>query len=134
MVLWIGLAYQETIKRAFGARTGAGSVAKIRLDKLSLDELKNLQKEVAQAITSFEKRQRDDALAAIQAAAKEHGYSLDELMGGSSKKTAKPKTPAAPKYRHPENPEMTWSGRGRQPKWIKDALADGKTLDDYLIQ
>ncbi|MFQ6550593.1 H-NS family nucleoid-associated regulatory protein [Aestuariibius sp. 2305UL40-4] len=110
-------------------------MAKIKIDKLSLDELKDLQKEVAQAITSFEKRQRDDALAAIQAAAKEHGFSLDELMGGSSnKKTAKPRTSAAPKYRHPENPEVTWSGRGRQPKWIKDALADGKTLDAYLIK
>ena len=109
-------------------------MAKIKLDKLSLGELKDLQKDVARAITSLEKRQRDDALAAIQAAAKEHGYSLDELMGGSSKKTAKPRTPAAPKYRHPENPEVTWSGRGRQPKWIKDVLADGKDLDAYLIK
>ncbi|NLD54070.1 MAG: H-NS histone family protein [Burkholderiaceae bacterium] len=24
----------------------------------------------------------------------------------------------------------TWSGRGRRPGWLKDALASGKTLDD----
>jgi DNA-binding protein H-NS len=28
---------------------------------------------------------------------------------------------------------VTWSGRGRQPGWIKEALAKGKGLDDFLI-
>lgn len=26
------------------------------------------------------------------------------------------------KYRHPENPELTWSGRGKQPGWLRAAL------------
>lgn len=33
-------------------------------------------------------------------------------------------------YRHPENHELTWSGRGRQPKWVEAWLAqEGKTLE-----
>ncbi|HTQ07400.1 MAG TPA: H-NS histone family protein [Polyangiaceae bacterium] len=35
-----------------------------------------------------------------------------------------------PKYRNPRNPAQTWSGRGAQPLWVKDALAAGKTLSD----
>jgi ParB/RepB/Spo0J family partition protein len=34
------------------------------------------------------------------------------------------------KYRDPAT-GSTWSGRGLQPKWVKSALADGKTLADF---
>jgi DNA-binding protein H-NS len=26
----------------------------------------------------------------------------------------------------------TWSGGGRKPKWVKEALASGKSIDDLL--
>ncbi|QPH54746.1 H-NS family nucleoid-associated regulatory protein [Pontivivens ytuae] len=107
-------------------------MAKIDLEKLSLEELKQLEKDVQAAIVSFEKRKREDALAAIAAAAKEHGFNLSDLV--SEEKPAKGrKQPLPPKYQHPENPSKTWSGRGRQPDWIKDGLASGKALDDFLI-
>lgn len=102
----------------------------IKLDKLSLDELKSLQKDVAAAIASFEQRRKADAMEAVKAAAKSHGFSLDDLMGG---KVAKTRTPAKPKYAYPENPSVTWTGRGRKPKWVVDALARGKSLDDLAI-
>jgi DNA-binding protein H-NS len=38
-----------------------------------------------------------------------------------------------PKYRNPANPKQTWTGRGRQPGWIKDGLAKGKKLADFAI-
>ncbi len=39
----------------------------------------------------------------------------------------------APKYRHPENPEVTWSGRGRRPSWVNEALEKGRSLEDLAI-
>lgn len=102
----------------------------IKLDKLSLEELKSLQKDVAAAIASFEKRRKADALEAVMATAKSHGFSLDDLVGG---KVAKVRKPAKPKYAHPENSSVTWSGRGRKPKWVVDALASGKSLDDLAF-
>jgi DNA-binding protein H-NS len=54
---------------------------------------------------------------------------LQELLEGAPKG----KAPAAPKYRHPENPELTWSGRGRKPKWFVAALEQGKTPEEMLI-
>ena len=107
-------------------------MANIDLDTLSLDELKALRKDIDKAIANYEKRKRQEALAAAEAAASASGYSLSELLGdvkaGKGKGAVNP-----PKYRHPENPELTWTGKGRQPSWIKDAVDAGKPLDDFLI-
>ncbi|MFV1841318.1 MULTISPECIES: H-NS family nucleoid-associated regulatory protein [unclassified Phaeobacter] len=103
-------------------------MADINLEKLSLDELKQLEKDVAKAIKSFEARRKEEARAAAEAVAQEMGYSLNEL---TAVKGGKPVS--APKYRHPENPALTWSGRGRKPKWFIEALDAGKSADDLLI-
>lgn len=39
----------------------------------------------------------------------------------------------APKYRDPENPGGTWSGRGLQPRWLRERLEAGAKLEDFLI-
>ena len=101
----------------------------IEWDALSLDELKDIQKKAAKAIESYEARKRKEALAAVEAKAAEMGFSLSELTGGAKTKATK----SAPKYSHPENPAKTWTGKGRQPNWVKDALANGKALEDLLI-
>jgi DNA-binding protein H-NS len=99
----------------------------INLEKLSLDELKDLQKDVELAIRGFEKRRKKEALVAAQKAAQEHGFSLDEIL--SEKSGSK----GMPKYANPANPDQTWTGRGRQPGWVKEALGKGKSLDDLAI-
>ncbi|MGY3617479.1 H-NS histone family protein [Bradyrhizobium sp. USDA 10063] len=38
-----------------------------------------------------------------------------------------------PKYRNPKNPGETWSGRGKQPRWLAKRLGAGSKLDDFLI-
>jgi DNA-binding protein H-NS len=38
-----------------------------------------------------------------------------------------------PKYRNPERPSETWSGRGKQPHWVGAQLRTGKKIDDLLI-
>src|SRR6056297_408447 len=97
------------------------------LDNMTLEELRTLRRDVDAAIKSFEKRKKKEALVAAQKAAQEHGFSLDEIMSG------KAGTKGAPKYANPENAEQTWTGRGRQPQWIKDAFAAGKSLEDLAI-
>jgi DNA-binding protein H-NS len=41
--------------------------------------------------------------------------------------------PVEAKYRHPENAELTWTGRGRKPVWVQELLTAGKTLEDLAI-
>lgn len=103
----------------------------INLEELNLPELKSLQKQVAKMIGSYEARQKDHALAELEAKAQELGFSLSELTGVSGPK-AKRKS-AKPKYRHPDDASITWTGKGRQPDWFKQAVMGGVSPDDMLI-
>ncbi|MFC7705899.1 H-NS family nucleoid-associated regulatory protein [Plastorhodobacter daqingensis] len=101
----------------------------MNLNDLSLKELKQLQKDVTQAIETYKDRQREEALREIENIAREKGFSLSELTGALKKR----RKTVAPKYVHPEEPDLTWTGRGRQPRWVGEALAAGKTMDDLRI-
>jgi len=41
--------------------------------------------------------------------------------------------PVAPKYRNPKNPSETWAGRGLKPRWLAEAIKDGKKLEHFSI-
>ena len=99
----------------------------INLEKLTLDELKDLKKDVELAIRGFEKRRKKEALIAAQKAAQELGFTLEEIL--SEKSGSK----GLPKYANPANPDQTWTGRGRQPGWVKEAIEKGKSLEDLSI-
>jgi DNA-binding protein H-NS len=101
------------------------------LNALSLDQLKKLKKDIEKAINSFEARRIANARQALEAKAAELGVSLAEVLGGKPFKGAK--AAVAAKYAHPENPSLTWSGRGRTPKWIADLEANGGKRDNYAI-
>lgn len=104
-------------------------MADLKLDKMSIKELKKLGKDVSKAIENYDGKKRQEAVAALDAKAREMGFTLSELTGG----TARKKSASSPKYRHPENAAMTWTGRGRQPGWIREAVENGQSLDDFLI-
>lgn len=100
------------------------------LEAVSLSELKRMQKDVVKAISTYHDRQKTDARAKLEALARDLGYSLAELVGTDTKSS---RAPAAAKYRHPENPALTWSGRGRKPQWFIDVLAAGKNAEDLAV-
>ena len=100
------------------------------LEALSLGELKKMQKDVAKAISTYQDRQKAEARAKVEALARDLGYSLAELVRTETKSS---RAPAVAKYRHPENPALTWSGRGRKPQWFVEALEAGKTASDLAI-
>lgn len=80
---------------------------------LSLVERKKTQTDVAQAITTFEDRQKAEARAKLKALARELSYFQAELIGTETKPS---RTPAPADYRHPENPAFTRFGRGHKPQ------------------
>jgi DNA-binding protein H-NS len=98
-------------------------------DHMDLKEMRDLRAKLDRAINSYEDRKRREALAAIEEAARVHGFNLAELTGGKPRRTGS----VAPKYANPEDPTMTWTGRGRKPRWVQDSLENGKELDDLLI-
>lgn len=98
------------------------------LESLSLGELRDLRNKVDRAIASYEQRRVKEALAAVETAAREHGFNLADL---TAIKGAKPKVAA--KYANPDDPSQTWSGRGRKPHWVLAHIESGKSLDDLAI-
>ena len=78
--------------------------------------------------------------------AKAEGYTVEELFGTAApargRKAATKASPkagrklgkVAPKYRNPANAKDTWTGRGRQPRWLAELVAAGKQVEDFLIK
>lgn len=64
---------------------------------------------------------------------------LDELgrkLGGSPKDTPqrRPYPKVVPRFRNPDNPSETWSGRGKTPRWVAELLSAGAVLEDLRIR
>nr|WP_247744200.1 H-NS histone family protein [Ruegeria sp. R14_0] len=98
---------------------------------MSRKDLLELRDQVERALVEAEKRERKEALQAVEKAAAKYGFSLSDLAVDAvpSGKSAKTKA----KYRNPGNPNQTWSGRGRKPQWIHDALQSGADISDLEI-
>jgi DNA-binding protein H-NS len=92
-------------------------------------------KAIEKAEAEYDGRRLKELKAEIEKRLAEEGYTLNDLVDGRSatKRSSKDAAKNAPKYRHPENPSLTWSGRGRQPGWYKEALESGKAPEDLLI-
>lgn len=96
--------------------------------------LSDLQKLIADAETTLEKRQREqraDVVAQMRKLAASVGIDFEIVAGEGRKRGTR--AVAAPKYRNPANPSQTWNGRGPKPKWFKEAIVAGKTAQQLTI-
>ncbi|BBD80373.1 H-NS family nucleoid-associated regulatory protein [Aerosticca soli] len=64
---------------------------------------------------------------------KSEGFSFEDIFGSKAKATRRTGGTVAPKYRNPANPEQTWTGRGKRPRWFTEALQSGKKEKDLEI-
>lgn len=107
------------------------------LTTMSKKQLEKLLTDVQKAIKSLEEKERKEAKKAAERAAAKFGFSLSELTDQPSKRGGRgksaPKNPGVPKYANPDDPSETWTGKGRQPQWFKDAVAAGKDPKDLEI-
>ncbi|GAA5132212.1 H-NS family nucleoid-associated regulatory protein [Alloalcanivorax gelatiniphagus] len=119
----------------------------INLDDYSVAELEKL---IRQAERKLEKKRMEavkNAQAEINKIAKDLGVSVDDLLEenkGRKKKTTARKTttrkkkagvrkPAKIKYRNPNDSSQTWTGRGKRPVWLREAVEQGAKLEDYEV-
>jgi len=117
---------------------------KAELKQMTRKQLDKLRADVDTAIKALDAKDKKSALKAAQAAAKAHGFSLDELTAATAaekpaprstraKRNADGRAKVAPKYRNPNNPDQTWSGRGRAPGWMATHLKSGGEKADLAI-
>ena len=122
----------------------------IDINRLSAKELEAL---IAQAKKRRDTLNKRKPIATVRSKlaqlARAEGYTIAELFGGAAPAAAKAKDVAkkprtttkgrklgavAPKYRNPANPKETWTGRGKQPRWLAAETSKGRNLDEFLIK
>lgn len=87
-----------------------------------------------------EQAEREAKLAEYAKMIAKDGIDLEDLIsamsGGESKsKARKKRQPRPAKYEYTLNGEhKTWTGQGRTPSAIQEALDAGKSIDDFLIK
>ena len=102
----------DTARKAELAKTIAEIKAKMAATGVTLDDLR-------------------DAKAGKKSVKKAGKKAAKKVAKKAAKKTGA-KRKVAPKYRHPST-GAEWTGRGRQPRWLADAVAKGAKLDSFLI-
>lgn len=104
------------------------------ISKLSVEELKRLQVEAEALIVNKKDQAIEDAYDQIVAIADGLGFSIEELLElGEQKRKKTTRKTVEPRYRNKNNPEDTWTGRGKQPRWLVAELEKGAKLEDFLI-
>ena len=104
-------------------------MTEIDITGLGIDELTDLMGKAQSEMASRERQRRKDLRAELERRVTAEGYKMNDIfpeLGTASSGRARGKRPA--KYRDPQNPEQTWSGIGRTPKWVQ-AILDERGID-----
>ena len=100
------------------------------LDKMSYSELSDMELRIARLKAEKQDTERATLRQKVTDLVKQHGYDIRDLLG----RKGRGKGTVAPKYRDPKNPENTWTGRGRIPRWMATATKGNKAKkEDFLI-
>lgn len=100
------------------------------LEKLSYAELLDLQKRVEIALVERKAAEAREVKSKMQALADKSGFSLNELFGGAR---GGKRGGVAVKFRNPKDVSQTWSGRGRKPNWLVEAVKKGAKIDSFAV-
>lgn len=99
----------------------------------TLQELLDQKKSLDQKITALRLAERQEAISKVRALMGEHGLTAADLQASPAGKTAKGSTKkVAAKYRDLQT-GATWTGRGLKPRWLSEALSQGKNLADFAL-
>lgn len=105
-------------------------MASIDLSNMTDDELKDLEEEIRRERQKRENARRREAEKKIRELAAAAGLTVEIISSGRKGRAAP--APRPPKYRNPDDPSQTWSGRGKRPAWFKEAIEKGMKPEDML--
>lgn len=112
---------------------------KLNFDAMSVDEMWQLHEKIAEILSSrlmSEKRELERRLAKLRRDSRAQSAEQLKEAGREEPHPARRrrKYPMVfPKYQNPNEPSETWSGRGKQPRWLTAALMAGRRIEEFLI-
>lgn len=101
----------------------------VDLEALNVDELMAITQSAQQLIVEKQHQRLYDAYEQFEEIAASCDTTIDEILKAGEQLEKK----RSIKYRNPKNSEETWTGRGRKPTWLVNALDQGKSLEDFAI-
>ena len=105
------------------------------LENMSIDDLWLLHEEITKVLSDMitsEKLQLEKRLAVL-----DRGKNLGangSARGYDEVKQRRSYPRVYPKYRNPLSPSETWSGRGKQPRWLVAAIKSGRKIEEFKIK
>jgi DNA-binding protein H-NS len=110
---------------------------KFDLEAMSFDDLWSLHEQISQLLSvriTSEKRELERRLAVLNRGIElANGKDPENSPSYNANGKARRKYPRVlPKYRNPQTSE-TWSGRGKQPRWLVAAIKTGGKIEDFEI-
>lgn len=103
---------------------------------MSVDELWELHEEISQVLSMRiieEKHQLEQRLEQLNQAHQNGSGAHEARARRVSAKGRRFYPKVYPKYQNPLEPSETWSGRGKQPRWLVKALRTGNKIEDFRI-
>jgi DNA-binding protein H-NS len=110
----------------------SGAVMAVDVKSLNEKQLDELSRKIAARKNDLGKERLSRVRAKVDALLKAEGTTFAEVYGTRGRRGKRGKV--APKYRNPADPSMTWSGRGKRPRWFNAALKSGKSEKSLLIK
>lgn len=101
----------------------------IDLENLDVEQLRAITENAQQLIDQKQHQRLYDAYMQFEQIAEDADSSIDEILKAGEKLEKK----RSIKYRNTDNSEETWTGRGRKPTWLVEALAAGRELNEFAI-
>lgn len=107
----------------------------INLAEYSEDDLQQIQKDIEKELRARDRNREKEARKEVKRVALQYGFNAEELFYGNNvhSMSGNVRKKAPIKYRHPEDPEHTWTGRGRTPRWIYDWCEAGGRMQDLQV-
>ena len=118
---------------SLGGGSGVNVMNSDVLQSMSTDELWSLHEQVVSTLARKileEKAKLEERLRRLENRSSAVAPAASTV---SSKRTRRPYPKVLPKYQNPRNPAERWSGRGKQPHWVRAQLKAGKKLEHLRI-
>jgi DNA-binding protein H-NS len=112
------------------------SMKKLQLETMSVDDLWSLHEEISSILSAritSEKRELEKRLAVLNRGRGAVEGADEARSFGINGKARRRYPKVFPKYRNPQMPAETWSGRGKRPRWLVAAMKSGRKIEDFRI-
>lgn len=104
------------------------------LEKQSSSTVLGVLEDVKEVLERVRQNETEYALEQMEELAARLGFDIEELVQRKAEELVARQTGEPIRFQHPKNKALTWTGRGRIPRWLKDIQESGGNIEDFRIR